>query len=195
MTEKKVLFIRHAQCVANVGGEPVISGNSPLTRKGHTQALALAERLRPQPVSSLHASTLERALETAFYVGRAVSMSIIEDPLYVERKFPSALIGRHRNDQETISMYMEWERSFLYPGIDAGDGENFELLRQRAQRMIAQVEQFEDAFPVVITHGFLLRMQTTNTGIFEFSLKYKAKKAEWYVRTWNDHAHLAGIPR
>jgi probable phosphoglycerate mutase len=210
---KKVLFIRHAECVANAGGEPIISGNSPLTQKGHMQAATLAKRLAESPISSLYASSLERAKITASYVGKVTGQTTVIDDLYIERLFPQSLIGAARKNQATIALYRRWEDSFIYPGIDLGDGENFRRLKDRALAVLSQVAAMRDPHPAIVTHGYLLRMifaiiyfgehltvdvfrtfqgavVTTNTGMSLCELRIIGGAPQWRVLSWNDHSHL-----
>jgi broad specificity phosphatase PhoE len=213
---KKILFIRHAQCVANTGKEPIISGDSPLTEKGHAQAKALAERLAQHPISSLHASSLERARVTASYIGEINGQKVHIDDLYIERLFPESLIGKTRKHRETVDLYRRWEESFIRPSIDLGGGENYERLKERGKRVLSQIASMDDPYPAIVTHGYLIRMVfalvyfgetltpdifrpfqaavvTTNTGISLCELRIIEHLPEWRVLSWNDHSHLNGL--
>lgn len=214
MKAKKVLFIRHAECVANRGGEPIISGDSPLTEKGHAQARALASRVSKSPISSIYASSLRRARATASYIEQFKGQTAIIDDLYIERLFPESLVGRDRKDKETIRLYRRWEDSFIYPDIDLGGGENFDRLKERAHKALSAIAAMPDPYPAIVTHGYLLRMIfaiiyfgdqvtpdlfrpfqraaiTTNTGISLCELRIIERSPEWRVLSWNDHSHLS----
>ncbi len=213
MKAKRVLFIRHAECVANRGAEPIISGDSPLTDKGHAQARALSNRLSKMPISSIYASSLKRARVTASYIEQIKGQTAVIDDLYIERLFPETLIGRTRKDQETVRLYRRWEESFIYPDIDVGGGENFDSLKLRAQKVLAHLASIHDPYPAVVTHGYLLRMVfailyfgdrvtpdlfrpfqeaavTTNTGVSLCELRMIERSPKWRVLSWNDHSHL-----
>lgn len=67
----RLLLVRHALC------DPVgvrLSGRLPgvhLNEEGRTQALALAARLRDEPIAAVYTSPLERAVETAQAIAEA----------------------------------------------------------------------------------------------------------------------------
>jgi probable phosphoglycerate mutase len=75
-------LVRHGEAVANV--EPVIGGmrgDRGLTARGREQARLLQERLLEQQMHAdrLISSTLPRALQTAEYVARALSLPVRRD--------------------------------------------------------------------------------------------------------------------
>jgi broad specificity phosphatase PhoE len=75
-------LVRHGEAVANV--EPVIGGmwgDPGLTPRGRAQARLLEERLSDGRIRAdrLVSSTLPRALETAEYVARALSLPVLRD--------------------------------------------------------------------------------------------------------------------
>ena len=212
MTIKQVWFVRHAESRANVGGESRISGDSVLTERGRRQAVLVSERLKKVPVDAIISSTLVRAAETAAHIADKKETHFERHDLFVERKFPNELLGKHRRDEDTRQKYALWEQSFLYSGRRVGDGENYDLLFQRAKDIFSYIEERPEEKLIVVTHGYLMRMvvahayfgetltaemfrsfetvvKTTNTGIFEFMWNRKGIK-RWEVITWNDYAHL-----
>jgi probable phosphoglycerate mutase len=75
-------LLRHGEAVANV--EPVIGGmrgDAGLTPRGREQCRLLEERLAHQRIHAdrLVSSTLPRALETAEYVARALSLPVLRE--------------------------------------------------------------------------------------------------------------------
>jgi len=68
MTETHILLVRHGQTGWNEGaGQVRYRGQTdiPLDEVGHAQARALAARLAGEPIASIYASPLQRALQTA----------------------------------------------------------------------------------------------------------------------------------
>ena len=55
-----------------------------LNETGHLQAQALAERLKDAPIKAIYSSPLERALETAAPLARAVGLEVIPRPGLIE---------------------------------------------------------------------------------------------------------------
>lgn len=54
----------------------------------------------------------------------------------MERKYPSIIVGKSRDDDEASGLFREWEQSFAMPDIKVGDGENFNDLKQQAVEML-----------------------------------------------------------
>lgn len=79
------LLIRHGETDYNK--KMRIAGRLPgvhLTKKGQRQALALAERLTPLPIKAIYASPLDRTMETAGPLARALKLEIIPTPGLLE---------------------------------------------------------------------------------------------------------------
>jgi broad specificity phosphatase PhoE len=77
----KLLLIRHGQSVANAQGRLQGQLDSPLTELGRTQAQALARRLVREgwPASTIYASDLVRATETAEILSDNLSAPVVRD--------------------------------------------------------------------------------------------------------------------
>jgi len=63
------LLIRHAESTWNAGGRWQGHGDPPLTARGRSQAVALAQRLSGEGIDLLIASDLARSAETAAILG------------------------------------------------------------------------------------------------------------------------------
>lgn len=212
MTIKYVRFVRHAESIANAGRDSIISGDSTLTERGRHQAVLVSERLMKIRIDAIVSSTLLRATETAAHIAAKKETHFERHEVFVERKLPTQLLGMKRRDAEARRLYALWEESFLQNDKQVGDGENFNLLLERARSALSYIEHRPEERLVVVTHGYLMRMiashiyfgialtnqifhsfetvtKTTNTGIFEFKWDRKNRRS-WEVITWNDHAHL-----
>jgi probable phosphomutase (TIGR03848 family) len=82
-----IILIRHAENDYVKKGR--LAGRSPgvhLNQKGRDQAQALAEKLRGAPIKALYSSPLERTMETAEPIARALDLQVIpcEDLLEVD---------------------------------------------------------------------------------------------------------------
>jgi probable phosphomutase (TIGR03848 family) len=79
------LLIRHGE--TNYNKKMQIAGRLPgvhINKKGHQQAQALAEKLASLPIKALYSSPLERALETAEPLAKALKLDVIPTPGLVE---------------------------------------------------------------------------------------------------------------
>jgi broad specificity phosphatase PhoE len=78
----KLLLVRHGESVGNQEGRMQGQFDSPLSDKGREQARALAQRLvrEKHGISSVYASDLVRASETAVILAASLGLPVILDP-------------------------------------------------------------------------------------------------------------------
>jgi probable phosphoglycerate mutase len=79
------LLVRHGETDYNK--KMLIAGRLPgihLNKKGRQQAVALAERLSKTPIKAIYASPLERTLETAEPLAKALNLEIQPEPGLME---------------------------------------------------------------------------------------------------------------
>jgi broad specificity phosphatase PhoE len=79
-----VLFVRHAEAIWTNKKLPGRLSGIDLSTKGREQAEVLAEALSRLPISEIHSSPLERALQTAEPLAKTLGISIIEDSDLIE---------------------------------------------------------------------------------------------------------------
>ena len=78
MTENKtptrLLFVRHGQDLDNSRG--LINGrrDTPLSEVGRTQAVRVAEQLRPEGINCVYSSPLQRATQTASIIAERIKL-------------------------------------------------------------------------------------------------------------------------
>ena len=121
---KTVYFVRHGEAEVNVS-ETFGAEDTPLTEKGRKQARASAERCAHLSAEVMLVSTMERAKETASFVSGLIDIPIVSSDLFRERKRPSSLVGKHREESEANLLHERWAGSFFTEGTRVGDGENF----------------------------------------------------------------------
>lgn len=80
----QILLIRHGQSAPYVPGRPFPlvdgHGNPELTELGHFQAVRVADRLAPEPVSAIYVTTLIRTHQTAAPLARVTGLEPIVEP-------------------------------------------------------------------------------------------------------------------
>lgn len=215
---KTVYFVRHGEAEVNVS-ETFGAENSSLTEKGRDQARALAERCAKLPIDVLIASTMARAQETASFISERSGMPVVSSRLFEERKRPSWLIGKRRDDPVAEKFHEKWTATFFTKQKPVEDGDDFLSLKERAGKAILFLESRPEANILVVMHGFMLRMilarilfgDTLSTNEFYKVIRtfhpsnagitvvdYDPSKERetvypwgtWSVRIWNDQAHL-----
>jgi broad specificity phosphatase PhoE len=79
-----ILFVRHGETEANRRRLALGRADPPLTERGNGQAAALAQRLAPVGITTVYASPLLRARETARAIAAAVGCDVVVDDRLVE---------------------------------------------------------------------------------------------------------------
>ena len=165
-------------------------------------------------------STMLRAKETGAAIAQQNPVPVEESDLFRERKLPSILHGQDRYAEPLLSKRDAWLASFYRVGEPVEDGDNFLLIRDRADKALEYLTRRREVNILVVAHGFILRtmlslvlfgdsvtpeelkelmlrIRMDNTGISV--LHYDTEGTErydnmpikgWSVQTWNDLAHL-----
>ncbi len=131
MTEAtRIIAIRHGETAWNVDTRIQGQLDIALNTAGRWQASRLAEALKDEPITTIYASDLARAWETAQYVGRALGIEVIREEALRERGF-GAFEGKTFAEIEADlpDQSLRWRRrdpDFAPPG-----GESLTTLRDR----------------------------------------------------------------
>jgi probable phosphoglycerate mutase len=154
---KKVYLIRHGESEFNVGSN---WGNviSPLTELGIKQSVVLSYKFLNIPVETIISSTLNRAKETAKIISKNTLVTIKYSNLFNERRLPSILLDKPKNDPAALNIYNSIEKQFHLSSFRYSDEENFEDLKKRVKKVLTYLSKREEKNIVVITHSFLMRM-------------------------------------
>jgi broad specificity phosphatase PhoE len=209
---KKIYFVRHGESEGNSGPIRQVT-TTVLTQKGIEQADFVAERASKISVDFLISSTMTRAMQTAQIVSEKISKPIDFSDLFVERRRPSEVLGKLKDDPQSLIAEEEIKLHFTEPGWRFSDEENFDDLKARALEALAYLAARPEDNILVVTHGFFLRVimscvvfgedlsgkecqkfvQTfhmENTGMTVLGYDDKNDKNPWWLWVWNDHAHL-----
>lgn len=205
----KVYFVRHGEGEHNIKklySHPDFS----LTEKGKKQAGIAANRVKALPIEIIISSTFKRTQQTTEIINKQLKKEVIYSDLAIEIKRPSEIAGKSQADPEVIKIKREMDKNFHLPDWRYSDEENFYDLRKRALDFIKFLESLNYEHILVVTHlvfiqavvltmmlkenlapEVLLRayrfleIETSGLTICEY------KGDDWYLVTWNDHAHLA----
>lgn len=211
---KTIYLVRHGESVVNTSDSYLEGNEFPLTEKGKEQARLIAERASRLEFDTLITSTMQRTRETAEFITQSTGKQPEETSLIVERRFPSALIGRSKTDPEARQLMAVFNHSLEHGGPRVGDGETFDELKERADKTIEYFEHHRSDSLLVVTHGYFLRvlmarvivgpdltadsfrpfawgMRTKNTGLSVLRFDPNDNRGRpWHMLVWNDHAHL-----
>jgi broad specificity phosphatase PhoE len=153
-----LLFIRHGQTTWNV--KHLLPGQLPgipLTETGREQAERLAEALKILPITAVISSPLERARDTAAYLGRVRDLPVwIEDGLLDTDVGPWA--GKDYNElQKSDPLWKEFVRD------PTRAPEGVESFTQVQQRVVAAVERWlkrEETgnYPAFVAHADVIKL-------------------------------------
>lgn len=212
IAEKVVYFVRHGESTGNVSS--AFQGtDSTLTEEGRQQAGLIADRIKKIEFETLISSPLLRTKETAEAIAAVTGKEIEYADLLVERVKPTRIIGKSKADPEARELCELYERSLYTPGLRAEDGENFDDLSARADKVLDFLTNRLEKTMVVVTHGYFLRfilarvllgdamsgdvsrifqsrIMTQNTGITVLKYGNTWEGDAWRMWIYNDHAHL-----
>lgn len=209
---KKIYFVRHGESEGNIGPIRQTSASS-LSKNGKSQAAFVAERCANLPIEVVLCSTMNRAKETAQIILDKVSKPIEHSDLFVERRRPSEVLGKPKDDPVAHNAEKEIKAHFHEPGWRFSDEENFDDLKNRALAVLQHLADRKEENILVITHGFFMRIvmacvvfgdalkgeecerfirtfHMENTGITVLGYDENQKTNPWWLWIWNDHAHL-----
>jgi probable phosphoglycerate mutase len=150
-----ILLARHGESDWNAEQRWQGHADRPLTDLGRTQALALAERLDPFPLSAIYASDLERAFATARAVGERRGLEVVP-----RRDLREVDVGSwsgrsraelERDAPEQIARWLDGAKGWE-------EGESYE---EMAIRILAAVREIAAAHAgehvLVVSHGGSVR--------------------------------------
>lgn len=203
-----VYLVRHGETDSNAK-RIYQNGESALSKKGIYQAQQLAERLSNIPVDLLIASPFVRARQTAQIISEKVKIPIEFNPLLIEVKRPTQIDGKSIHDPEASKIMDKIHKNWEKADFRHSDEETFSEFKDRAEKIIKQIEKIDKEHVVSVTHGDLIVMIVcfltfkekanshqflslrklfllTNTGITV--LKYENKR--WRLLSWNDVSHI-----
>ena len=213
---KTVYLVRHGESTENDWSSPIYQGEKALlTKLGESQARLIAERAARLPIDVIVTSPYRRAIQTADVVSKSTGLAVEVSPLFGEHRTPTSFNGREWGDALLASFYA-WRRTAYMIGEQYEDGENFEIIRDRAVAALKFLRERPEENIFVVTHGFFCRVVvglvllqdaflpddlnklehtliTRNTGITVIRLGAddpRNSADEWHMLTWNDHAHL-----
>ncbi|MBS2015336.1 MAG: histidine phosphatase family protein [Deltaproteobacteria bacterium] len=199
-------LVRHGETEDNA--RLVFQGQSGkgLNRRGRAQAERLAARMKRARPSAIVSSDLERAVETAAFVGEACGIVPTSDPELREVDV-GAWTGRS-HDEIAAAFPEEWAAWSSGLDVRRGGGETYAELAARIERAVLRIASTAGRDPVVIvSHGGSIKSYVAKVlgvgpdglralaGVGNAGLTIVEIDAKGRVRlhAWNDTAHLEGL--
>ncbi len=201
-----LLLVRHGQSEEYVEGRPFPlvggHGDPPLSELGREQALRVCERLAGASIDAIYVTTLCRTSQTAAPLAERLGLTPIVEPELREvylGEWEGGLYRKMVADFHPIAqrMFAE-ERWDVIPG-----GESLVSFDGRVRAAIGRIAAAHAGQRVaVFTHGGVIGQAlalATGSRPFAFNAADNASvsrvvvtASRWYIRTFNDSAHLDG---
>ena len=126
--------------------------------EGRRRAAAAAAYLSQFPIRAMVSSTYERSVETAHILNKKLRVPLTFSPLLVERRNPSAIVGKRDDDPEVMKVVDQIDRVYHEDDFRYSDEENFIELRDRARKCLDLLASQSARHMLVVTHGIFLKM-------------------------------------
>ncbi|MGO8670119.1 MAG: histidine phosphatase family protein [Capsulimonadaceae bacterium] len=202
----RILLIRHAETEWNLEERVQGHADSPLTARGRTQALALAERLAHMPIDAIYASDMRRVIDTLKPAADRLNLPITSTSALREKCF-GEWEGLTRVDLEREYPHL-WRRYHTLRDITTPipGGETWDEVARRTVNFLRDVVRNHAPGETVVLAGHggslrplmldalqapltcLIRLSVDNTGIS--TLLYRSPD-NGRVVSLNDCTHIA----
>lgn len=206
-----LLWIRHGESFSNLTKHfSHRTYDPPLTAKGRLQAEQTAEHLRSRPVHALYTSPLQRAVQTAETIGRALGLD-----LTIVEGFREVNVGVLEQEPPTLENYDLYLSTFRrwfagHPEASFPGGEDYITLSARMSAGLEQVIDGRDGQTIaVVGHGgcisgvvhefcpdmdpkLVWEEHSQNCSITEIVFDVMERPLRGRLVTWSDYRHLYG---
>jgi probable phosphoglycerate mutase len=202
-----LVLVRHGQSQAYVAGQafPLVDGHGdpPLSELGQAQAERVGERLATAGIEAIYVTTLQRTAQTAAPLAARTGLDVRVEPDLREVYLGEWEGGEYRRNVAeghpiAQRMFAE-ERWDVIPG-----GESSEAFEARVRSGIDRIAASHAGQRVaVFTHGGVVGRAikiASGSRPFAFNRADNASISklavigdEWFVRNFNDTAHLDGL--
>jgi 2,3-bisphosphoglycerate-dependent phosphoglycerate mutase len=204
-----LVLVRHGQSQAYVPGQkfPLVDGHGdpPLSELGQSQAQRVGERLATAGLDAIYVTTLQRTAQTAAPLAALTGLPVLVEPDLREVYLGEWEGGEYRRNvaegHPIAQQMLAQERWDVIPG-----GEPSEAFEARVRAGIDRIAANHAGQRVaVVTHGGVVgRAIVIACGAarpFAFNRADNASISklavvgnQWFVRSFNDTAHLDGLP-
>ncbi len=147
----KIYFVRHGQTVWNVENKICGKSDSPLTEKGHAQAVETGKKILEMGIKAdmILCSPLSRARDTAQHISEVTGIPMREEPRLIEQNF-----GKYEATARNGMEFQEAKKQFLNR---YGDGESMFQLAQRIYNLLDDLKADGGDY-ILVAHNGIARV-------------------------------------
>ena len=167
---KMFYFVRHGETVWNVENKICGATDSPLTEKGHQQAIETGKKILEEGIHAdlILYSPLSRAKDTARHISEITGIPMQEEPRLFEQAY-----GKYESTPRNGEEFFEAKKQFLnrYEG-----GESMLHVAQRIYNLIDDLKKDDRDF-ILVAHNGIARVvesyfrEMTNDEYSAFGIK------------------------
>lgn len=149
---KKLYFVRHGQSEWNVADRICGSTDSPLTEKGHEQAVETGRIILDKGIQAdeILYSPLARAKDTALHISEMTKIPARAEQRLIEQNFGKWEGTSPRN----AAAFQEAKKQFL---IDYDGGESMFRVAQRVYNLLDDIKK-DDKVYILVAHNGIARV-------------------------------------
>lgn len=149
----KIYFVRHGESEWNVANRICGQTDSPLTEKGHQQAIETGKMILEKNIQAdmIIASPLLRAAETAEHISEITGIPMKIDERIIEQNFGVWEGTSPRN----APAFHEAKKQFVERH---GSGESMLQLAQRIYNLLDELKKDEDKTYILVAHNGIARV-------------------------------------
>ena len=165
-----IWFVRHGETVWNVENKICGATDSPLTERGHKQAVETGEMIKKMGIKadSILYSPLSRAKDTAAHISEICGIPMREEIRLIEQKF-----GKYESTPRDGKEFHEAKKQFLnrYDG-----GESMFQMAQRIYNLLDELKENGGDY-ILVAHNGIARVvhsyfnEMTNDEYASFGVK------------------------
>jgi alpha-ribazole phosphatase len=204
-----LLLVRHGESEWNRSRQYAGQQDVPLSELGREQARRLGERLKGERLTAIYSSPLQRASETAGFIGRSLGLPVLIDPNLKEIHhglWEGLTVSQVRKKYR--SEYARWRsqpQTVVMP-----EGESLADVAARVRTFLDRVQtQAQGGRILVCSHDATLRVlllevlglglenyakwQFENASVSEIRLHHADRVPFGRLVRLNENAHLAGV--
>lgn len=173
MRPRRFYIVRHGETLMNA--QHIKQGaDGALSERGRRQAEKVGVYLKRFPIQRILSSPYPRAKETSEIINAHFKVPSMYSPLLVERRNPSEIIGKDRDDPEVKKIVDQMDLAYHNDEYRFSDEENFMDLKKRARKCLNLLARQGAREMCVVTHhvflkafiAYLLYRERLNAGDF-----------------------------
>ncbi|MCR4276230.1 MAG: histidine phosphatase family protein [Candidatus Parcubacteria bacterium] len=173
MRPRRFYLVRHGETLMNA--QHIKQGaDGSLSERGRRQAEKVGVYLKRFPIQRILSSPYPRAKETTEIINAHLKVPTMYSPLLVERKNPSEIIGKDRDDAEVKRIVDQIDLAYHKDDYRFSDEENFMDLKKRARKCLNLLARQGAREMCIVTHhvflkaliAYLLYRERLNAGDF-----------------------------